>query len=330
MKLRTVGRTIALALGIVLAPLAAEAQPAAKVYRIGYLQMAPREQQTHLMKAFAEGMGELGYIEGRDISFEYRFAGGKPDRLPALAAELVRLKVDVILTATNPSTIAAKQATQTIPIVMAVGNDPVGAGLVASLARPGGNVTGLTQDVGDEIWGKRLELLKEAVPRLSRVAVVWNPAFPPNKARMNATVEAARRLGLTVQSVEVRGPTGFEDAFASAERGRAGGVLVLADPLMFAERSQIAALALKNRLPSIYAIREPVEVGGLMFYGATLADLFRRAATYVHKILNGVKPADLPVEQPSRFELVINLKTAKALGLTIPQSVLIRADHIIQ
>ena len=306
-----------------------EAQQPKKVYRIGYLQTSSREQLLHLTKALKEGMQDLGYVEGRDITFEHRFADGKPERLPALATELVRLKVDVIVTATNPTTVAAKLATSTIPIVMANGNDPVGAGLVASLARPGGNISGLTQDVGDELWGKRLELLKEVVPKLSRVAILWRPSFEPNATRKKPTEEVAQKLGLVVRFTEFQEADDFKNAFASMGKERVGGVLVFGDPVAFERRAQIADFAVRNRLPTIYNIREFVEVGGLMSYGASLADQWRRAATYVDKILKGVKPADLPVEQPTKFELVINLKAAKAIGLTIPQQVLSRADEVI-
>jgi putative tryptophan/tyrosine transport system substrate-binding protein len=307
-----------------------EAQQPKKVYRIGYLQTSSREQLLHLTKALKEGMQDLGYVEGRDITFEHRFADGKPERLPALATELVRLKVDVIVTATNPTTVAAKLATSTIPIVMANGNDPVGAGLVASLARPGGNISGLTQDVGDELWGKRLELLKEVVPKLSRVAILWRPSFEPNATRKKPTEEVAQKLGLVVRFTEFQEADDFKNAFASMGKERVGGVLVFGDPVAFERRAQIADFAVRNRLPTIYNIREFVEVGGLMSYGASLADQWRRAATYVDKILKGAKPAELPVEQPMKFELIINLKTAKQIGLTIPPNVLARADRVIK
>jgi putative tryptophan/tyrosine transport system substrate-binding protein len=307
-----------------------EAQQPKKVYRIGYLQTSSREQLLHLTKALKEGMQDLGYVEGRDITFEHRFADGKPERLPALATELVRLKVDVIVTATNPTTVAAKLATSTIPIVMANGNDPVGAGLVASLARPGGNISGLTQDVGDELWGKRLELLKEVVPKLSRVAILWRPSFEPNATRKKPTEEVAQKLGLVVRFTEFQEADDFKNAFASMGKERVGGVLVFGDPVAFERRAQIADFAVRNRLPTIYNIREFVEVGGLMSYGASLADQWRRAATYVDKILKGAKPAELPVEQPMKFELIINLKTAKQIGVTIPPNVLARADKVIK
>jgi ABC-type uncharacterized transport system substrate-binding protein len=319
-----------LSAGVLAAPLAAEAQ-AGKVYRIGLLQIETRERLVPYLKAFEEGLRELGYIEGRDFVREYRFADQQRERLPDLAAELVRLKVDVIVTGTDPGTMAARQATATIPIVMALGVDPVGAGLIASLRRPGGNVTGLLFAVGPEILGKRMEHLKEVVPAMSRVACFWNPDFPRYVGLWEATEAAARRLGVTLFPVEVREPREIEGAFAKIARERAQALVVIADGLALAAvRPEIPALAAKNRLPSSYASREAVDAGGLMSYGTSVPDLWRRAAGYVDKILKGAKPADLPVEQPTRFELVINLKTAKALGLTIPRSLLGVADEVIQ
>jgi putative tryptophan/tyrosine transport system substrate-binding protein len=301
-----------------------------KVYRIGLILTAPPGPAAHIARALDEGLRELGYVEGRNIVVERRFADGKQERLPALAAELVRLKVDVIVTGSNPVVAAVKQATTTIPVVMAVSRDPVGAGFIASLARPGGNITGLSNDPTPEILGKNLELLKEAVPGVSRVAFLWNPV-PPGAGTYRDVVEsAARRLGVTFQSVEVRGRNEFEGAFAAMVRERAGGVVVAGDPVTFGARSQVVLLAARNRLPAMYVQREFVEGGGLMSYGPNIAHQFRRAAVYVDKILKGAKPAALPVEQATRFELVINLKTAKALGLTIPPSVLLRADEVIQ
>jgi putative ABC transport system substrate-binding protein len=316
--------------GFLAVPLAAEGQQAGKVYRIGLLQIQPRERMVPLLKAFEEGLRELGYVERRDFVREYRFADQQRERLPDLAAELVRLKVDVIVTGTDPGTLAARQATTTIPIVMALGVDPERAGLIASLRRPGGNVTGLLFAVGPEILGKRMEHLKEVVPGMSRVACFWNPDVPRYAALWEATEEAARRLSVTLIPVEVREPREIEGAFARITRERAQALVVIADPFALATvRPEIPALAAKNRLPSSYASREAVEVGGLMSYGTSVPDLFRRAAGYVDKILKGAKPGDLPVEQPTKFELVINLKTAKALGLTIPQSLLMRADEVI-
>ena len=321
---------ITLALGLLAAPLASDAQQTGKVYRIGFILTAAREEVVHLAKALDEGLRELGYVEGQNIVFERRFAEGKQERLPALAAELVRLKVDVIVTGSNPVIAAVKQATATIPVVMAVSRDPVGTGFIASLARPGGNITGLSNDPTPEIVGKSLELLKEAVPGVSRVAYLWNPAPPGAGTYRNAVESAARKLGVTFQSVEVRGSNEFEGAFAAMVRERADGVAVAGDPVIFSARSQVALLAARNRLPAVYQVREFAEAGGLMSYGSNIAHQFRRAATYVDKIRKGAKPGDLPVEQATKFEFIINLKTAKVLGLTIPQSVLIRADHVIQ
>jgi len=321
---------LALTLGILAAPLAADAQQPGKVYRIGYLQTSTREQQLHLIKAFEEGLRNLGYVVGQNVVIEYRFAEAKLERLPGLAADLVRLNVDVIVTGINSNTVAAKQATATIPIVMANSIDPVGAGFVASLARPGGNITGGTQDTGDEIFGKRLELLKDILPRLSRVGVLWNPTFAPNQGRWKATAGAAGKLGLALLSAEMRGPDDLERAFASITKERAGGLLVMGDGVLFTYRGQIGSMAIRNRLPAISTVREYAEAGLLLTYGPSLPDLWRRAAVFVDKILKGTKPGDLPVEQPTKFELVVNLKTAKALGLTIPRSVLGRADEVIR
>ncbi len=319
-----------LTLGILAAPLVGDAQQTGKVYRIGFIVTSAPAEVAHLTKALDEGLRELGYVEGRNIVFERRFADGKPDRLPALAAELVRLKVDVIVTGANPVIAAVKQATATIPVVIAVSRDPVGAGFVASLARPGGNITGLANDPAPEILGKNLELLKEAVPGVSRVALLWNPAPPGAGTYRNVVESAARKLGVTFQSVEVRGRNEFEAGFAAMVRERADGVVVAGDPVIFGPRSQVVLLAARNRLPAVYPQREFAEAGGLMSYGPNVAHQFRRAATYVDKILKGAKPGDVPVEQATRFEFIINLKTAKALGLTIPQSVLIRADEVVQ
>jgi len=324
-------RAFVTGLGAVLAmPLAAEAQQAGKVGRVGYLLGATREQTSHLVKAFEDGLRDLGYVPGRNVVIEYRFADGKVERLPQLAQDLVRLKVDVIVTGSNQHVIAAKQATTTIPIVMVYVRDPVGAGLVASLSRPGGNVTGLSQDVGAEIPGKRLALLKEFVPKLSRVAVLANPDFLPALATLKAMEAPARTLGMTVVRFDARGPGDLEGVFAAVTRARSDALVVTGGPVQFNMRTQIAQLALRHRLPSISGIIEDVEAGGLMSYGASLSDQWRRAATYVDKILKGAKPGDLPVEQPTKFELVINLKTAKALGLTIPPSLLTRADKVIE
>jgi len=319
----------ALALVVLAAPIAAKAQAPAKVPRIGYLSSSSPTDLTHLLEAFRQGLRELGYVEGQNIAIEYRWAEGKYERLPDLAAELVRLKVDVIVTEAPPAPEAAKQATSTIPIVFAVTGDPVAEGLVASLARPGGNITGLAS-IAPEVVGKQLELLKEVAPKVSRVAVLQNPSNQGHPPMLRQAEGAARALGVQLHILQARTPLEIEAAFAAMRRQRAGGVLVLRDPLFNAQRAQIAALAAKSRLPAVYGHREAAEAGGLMAYGASSPHMFRRAATYVDKILKGAKPADLPVEQPTRFELVINMKTARALGLTIPPSVLVRADQVIQ
>jgi len=326
--MRRIGLAVVLALSLLAALFATEAQRAGKVARIGYLLGAAREQTSHLVKAFEDGLRDLGYVPGRNVVFEYRFADGKLERLPQLAQDLVRLKVDVIVTGSNPHVIAAKQATTTIPIVMVYVLDPVGAGLVANVSRPGGNVTGLSQDVSAEIPGKRLALLKELVPKLSRVAVLVTQ--PPQAATFKAMEAPARTLGMTVVRFDARGPGDLEGVFAAMTRARSDALVVLGGPVQFTMRTQVAQLALRHRLPSISGIIEDVEAGGLMSYGASLSDQWRRAAVYVDKILKGAQPGDLPVEQPTKFELVINLKTAKALGLTIPQTLLLQADHVIE
>ncbi len=322
---------LVLALGILSAPLGTDAQPPAKVPRIGFLSPSspsdPRSQRR--LEAFRRGLRELGYVERQNIDIEYRWAEAKYDRLPDLAAELVRLRVDIIVAAAVPAIQAAKEATRTIPIVMAIVIDPVATGLVASLARPGGNITGLSI-MAPELVGKQLELLKEVVPKVSRVAVLWNPTNAGSPPQLREAEVAARALGVRLQPLEARDPTEIDSAFAAMAKERAGALIVLVDSTLGDHRARIAALATRSRLPSMYGITEHAEAGGLMAYGPSLRDSFRRAATYVDKILKGAKPADLPVEQPTKFELVINLKTAKALGLTIPQSILIRADHVIQ
>ncbi len=324
------GLILILALSILACPLSLEAQQPAKVVRIGFLFPATPAATSHLLETFGQGLRELGYVEGKNFILERRYAEGRVERLPDLAAELVRLKVDLIVAATTPAIQAAKQATRTIPIVMANSFDPVGTGLVASLGRPGGNITGLSTHL-QELPGKLLQLLKEAVPRVTCVAFLGNPDVPHSALVFRETQVAARVLGVELQSVEVRGAAEFESAFSAMTRERAGALILSTRvPVFFAHRKQIADLAVKNRLPAIYANRDFVDAGGLMSYGAHVPDLYRRAATYVDKMLRGAKPADLPVEQPTKFELVINLKTAKALGLTIPQSVLIRADQVIQ
>jgi putative ABC transport system substrate-binding protein len=311
-------------------PLAAEAQQAAKIVRIGWLGLN-LASAPHLPETFRQGLRDLGYVEGRNLVIEYRDAEGKSERLPALAAELVALKVDVILALGTLQALAAKQATRTLPIVFASG-DPVGGGLVTSLARPGGNLTGLSA-LNTDLVGKGLELLMQTVPGVSRVAALWQPGGLGERMEKDILKEAdvaARALGVRLQFVEARGPADFDRAFSEMTRVRAGALDVLPCSMFIAERRRLVDLAAKNRLPAVYPWRDGVDAGGLMSYGANNADLFRRASTYVDKILKGAKPADLPVEQPTKFELVINLKTAKALGLTIPPSVLGRADEIIQ
>src|SRR4029450_6059393 len=317
--------------GLLAAPLAAEAQQPGKVYRIGYLQTAAREQTLHMVRAFEEGLRDLGYRVGQNVVIEYRFAEARPERLPGLAADLVRLNVDVIVTGLNSNTAAGLQGTTASPVVMANSVDPVGAGFVETLARPGRNVTGVTQDTGNEVFGKRLELLKEILPRGSREwAVLWNPTFGPNRGRWEATADAARKLELTLLSAEMQGLDDLEPAFASITKSHPGGLVVMSDALLFTYRRQIGSMAIKNRLPAISTVREYAEAGLLLTYGASLPGLWYRSATYGDKILNGATPADLPVEQPTKFELIINPKTAKALGLTIPPSLLGRADEVIQ
>ncbi len=312
-------------------PLGGSAQQAAKVPRIGYLT-GNLASNPHTREAFLQGLRDLGYVEGRNVLIEYRDVEGKYERLPALAAELVALKVDVILAAGTPQPLAAKQATRTIPIVFAGAADPVGSGLVTSLARPGGNVTGLSL-LSPELVGKCLEQLKQAVPGVSRVAVLWQPGGSgerTEKDMLKGAEVAGRALGVRLQFVEARGPADFDRAFSDITRARAGALTVLASNMILGERRRLAELAAKNRLAAVYPLREFVDAGGLMAYGPDLADVFRRAATYVDKILKGAKPADLPVEQPTKFELVINLKTAKALGLTVPPTLLNRADEVIE
>ncbi len=327
-------RTFLAGTGAVLlaAPLAAEAQQAAKVARIGYL-VTSLAARPHQQESFRQGLRDLGYVEGRNVVIEYRDAEGKFERLPALAAELVALKVDVIVTTGGtPAALAAKQATKTIPIVFAVAADPVGTGLVTSLARPGGNVTGLS-NLSQELVGKRLEQLKQAVPGVSRVAVLWQPGVLGERTEqdlLKGAEVAARALGVRLQVVEARGPADFDRAFSDMTSARVGALTMLTSVMFFNERRRLVDLAAKTRLPAVYPAREFVDAGGLMAYGANIPDMFRRAATYVDKILKGAKPGDLPVEQPTKFELVINLKTAKTLGLTIPPSLLQRADEVIQ
>ena len=310
--------------------LAADAQPTGKVYRIGYLTSGAAGITPRPVAAFREGLRELGWVEGQNIEIDYRHAEGRFDRLPELAAELVRLKPDVIAAGPTPPAVAAKNATATIPIVMMGVGDPVGLGLVASLARPGGNVTGLSFTVGMETLGKDLELLREALPKVRRVAVLSNPANPSHALAIGNVKAAGRSLGVQLKLLEARGPDQFDGAFTAMAEDRVEALLVVADSLFILHRARLAELAAKYRLPSMHGVRENVEAGGLLSYGPSNEALWRRAAFFVDKILKGAKPADLPVEQPTKFELVINLKTAKALGLTIPQSLVLRADEVIE
>jgi putative tryptophan/tyrosine transport system substrate-binding protein len=306
-----------------------EAQQPGKVPRIGFLSTVSPSTLSSRVDSFRQGLRELGYVEEKNIVIEWRYGDGKLDRLPALAAELVRLKVDVIVTAAPPPTRAAKQATVTIPIVMAFDDDPVGSGFVASLNRPGGNITGLSTQ-SPEISGKQLEFLREIVPKLSRVGVlgdVTRPGVPQALREINVVADAFR---VQVQYLEVRGPKDIETAFRAATKERADALIVLGSPVLRSQQKQVVDLAVKSRFPAIYSVPEFVEDGGLMTYGVNIKDLYRRAATYVDKILKGAKPAELPVEQPTKFELVINLKTAKQIGLTIPPNVLARADKVIK
>jgi putative ABC transport system substrate-binding protein len=313
------------------APLVADAQPAGRVPRIGFLGTRAPSDMSPQLDAFRQGLRELGRVEGQNIVIDYRFAEGRFDRLPDLAAELVRLKVDIIVTAGTSGVAAARKATDTIPIVMIAGSaDPVGLGFIASLARPGGNVTGLSFSVSSEIFGKGLQLLKETLPKVRRVAILSNPDNPVQPLNIRDVNVASRSLGVQLQLLEARGPNDFDGAFAAMATERVGALLVVVDPVFILHRTRLADLAARSRLPAAYGTRESVEAGGLMSYGPSLRDLFRRSATFVDKILKGAKPGDLPVEQPTKFELVINLKTAKALGLTIPPSLLQRADEIIQ
>ena len=319
----------AIAGSLLAAPLAADAQQAAKIARIGWLGS---DRVGGLATAFLQGLRDLGYVEGRNVVIEYRTADGQLERLPALATELVSLKVDVIVTQSTVAALAAKQATRTIPIVFGAVSDPVATGLVASFAQPGGNVTG-SSFFTPELVGKSLQLLKQTAPGVSRVAVLWQPAAfaePQGKALLEAAELAARTLGVRLHVVGARRPDDVEKAFSDMTRAGAGGLTVLTSPMFNTQKSRLVDLAAKNRLPAVYPWRSAVDAGGLMAYGPNARDLFRRAATYVDKILKGTKPADLPVEQPTKFDLVINLKTAKALGLTIPPSLLGRADEVIE
>jgi ABC-type uncharacterized transport system substrate-binding protein len=319
---------ILLALGMLVAPLATEAQPAGKVWRIGYLGAATASAHAGYVEAFRLGLRDHGYVEGRNLVIEYRWAEGKYDRLPDLAADLVRLKVDLIVTHGTPGSLAAKHATTTIPIVMTLSGDAVATGLVASIARPGGNITGSTFFFPD-LNAKRLELLTEALPGARRMAALVNPDNPAHAVALKAMELMAKALKVDLQVAEARGPQDFSSIFSAMVKRRVDAVAVLDDPMLIANARQIADLAVKNRLPTI-GFRENADAGGLMSYAVNFTDFWRRAATFVDKILKGAKPGELPIEQATKIELVINMRTAKALGLTIPPSLLLRADQVIE
>jgi putative tryptophan/tyrosine transport system substrate-binding protein len=314
---------------VVVAPLAAEVQKAGRVYRIGMLEVVPLAANGTNLAAFRQGLKELGYVEGQTVVIDYRSADGQAERFPDLARELVRLKVDVIVTRGTPAALAAKHVTATIPIVMASSGDPVGTGIITSVASPGGNVTGLSA-FATEIQGKLLQVLKEMLPQIARVAFLFNMSNPVARAQWKEAEPAARSLGLRTQLLDVRTSRDLEPALDAAVRDRSGAVIVGIDALTQAHEEQIAEALASRRLPAICREREFVDAGGLLSYGVHYADLYRRSAVYVDKILKGARPADLPVEQPTKFELVINLKTARALGLTIPPSLLARADQVIE
>ena len=310
-----------------------EAQHDAKVYRIGVLETVGPESNAANLGAFRQGLGELGYVEGQNFVIEYRSADGRAERFADLASELVRLKVDVIVTRGTAAALSAKQATGTIPIVMASSGEPAAEGIVASLARPGGNVTGFHIMAPAEVGGRRLQLLKEAVPGLSRVGILWNPSDIQTPLIVRETKRAARAMGVQLKSFEMQGReglAGFDQTFEAALMGQVDAFIAVEDYMMFTFRARILEFAAMSRLPAIYGLREFADAGGLMSYGTDRRDLFRRSATYVHRILKGARPADLPVEPPTKFELAINLKTAKMLGLTIPPSLLQRADYVAQ
>jgi len=307
----------------------AQAQQPSKVAKIGFLVVPSRSFFSTRMETFRQGLRELGHVEGKNVIIEYRYAEGKLDLLPALASELVQLKVDVIVTTSPPSVQAVKNATSTIPIVFAATGDPVGSGLVASLGRPGGNVTGLSI-VGPELSGRRLELLKEAFPKVTRVVILWNPTSSGDSLSFTEMQPVAKALGIQLQSMEVRSANDFESGFQLAKKEGAQALVTMPNPVINSNLKQVLEFAAKNRLPAMYAGPEVVDAGGLMSYAPSYTDLYRRAAWYVDKILKGAKPADLPVEQPTKFELIINLKTAKQIGLTISPNVLARADRVIK
>jgi len=327
--MKTITTVVMLAGIILLTPLAGNAEAPKKIYRIGALNGSTPAQAAHMFQAFREGLREHGFVEGENLTIEYRWAEGKLERLPGFADELVNLNVDVIFAPPTPSAVAARNATKTIPIVFALAADPVGNGLVESLARPGGNATGLST-VNVELGAKRLELLKEAFPKISRVAVLHNPTDTSNQLQLKTSLEAAKVLGVTLVPIGIQRREDLESAFATVTKGHADAIFVMENPLNFTIRKPLVSLVQRARLPAIYALREFVDDGGLMAYAVSTPDQFRRAAVYVAKILKGARPADLPVEQPTRVDFVINLKAAKAEGHVIPQSLLLRADEVIR
>jgi putative ABC transport system substrate-binding protein len=325
----TVARLATLVLSLLVAPLAIHAQQGPPPWRIGFLGAEFPATSQHFLDAFRHGLQDLGYVESRNITIETRWAEGHHDRFPALVAELVRLKVHVLLTISTPAALTAKQATPAIPIVF-IGGEPLSSGVVGSLARPGGNLTGMSLALGEAFAGKWLELLREAIPTVSQVAILWHPANPANVAYVNELQVSAQRLGVTLHPQGVQDPSQLANAFAAMATGQAQALIVLTDPLTVRYRDQIVALAATHQLPAMYGFREFVDAGGLMAYGSNVPAMCRRAATYVDKILKGAAPADLPVEQPTTFELVLNLKTAQALGLTIPPTLLFQATEVIR
>ena len=320
---------LAIATTLLAMPIAGETQNARKIYRVGYLGNSSASLEPDLVEAFRQGMRDRGYIEGKNLVIEFRWAEGRYDRFASLVTDLIHLPVDVIVTAGTPGTLAAKNATKTIPLVMAVSGDAVGAGLVESLARPGGNVTGLTT-MASELEGKRLELLREMLPKLARITVLKNDANPLMAILFRQTAAAAKSSGVALEAVDIRAGDDFVKAFASIAKARPDAIIVLADRFLLAERERILTFTAQQRLAAMYPYREFVERGGLISYSPNYAESFRSAARYVDKILKGAKPADLPVEQPTKFELVVNMKTAKTLGIKIPNSILVRADKVIE
>jgi putative ABC transport system substrate-binding protein len=325
----TVARLATLVLSLLVAPLAIDAQQGPPPWRIGFLGAESPAMSRHLLDAFRHGLQDLGYVESRNITIETRWAEGHHDRFPALVAELVRLKVHVLLTISTPAALTAKQATPAIPIVF-IGGEPLSSGVVGSLARPGGNLTGMSLALGEAFAGKWLELLREAIPTVSQVAILWHPANPANVAYVNELQVSAQRLGVTLHPQGVQDPSQLANAFAAMATGQAQALIVLTDPLTVRYRDQIVALAATHQLPAMYGFREFVDAGGLMAYGSSMPAMCRRAATYVEKILKGATPGNLPMEQPTTFELVINLKTAQARGLTIPPTLLFQADEVLR